>query len=213
MGFVPFFDRGGAVAFVTLPGGLELGKAWRNSGKHLQKKNVFDDFAAAAKHLINLGYTNPDKLAMGGASNGGLLVGATMNLYPELFRVAVPEFGVMDLVDFQKFTGGKWWMEDYGDTLIKTDFFNQLRLSPFHNLRHRKYPATFVTTGNFDDRVVPSHSYRYAARLQEMQRSDRPVLLHTVMGSSHGSGANAKEALRYITNKWTFILSELGVTR
>jgi prolyl oligopeptidase len=210
--YIPFLSRGGVVAVVTLPGGNEYGRAWYDDGRLDKKKNVFDDFAAAARRLIHLGYTRPEKLAIGGGSNGGLLVGATANLYPELFRAAVPEVGVLDLTRFQIFTGGAFWIYNYGDMRQSPEFFNQLALSPYHNLVHRQYPATLVTTADQDDRVVPSHSYKYLARLQTVQSPNRLALLHVRKGGSHSSrtGSTA-EIIKLQVRKWAFIMKELGM--
>jgi prolyl oligopeptidase len=209
---LPWLQRGGVVAMATLPGGLEYGEDWHRAGWRGNKRKVFDDFAAAARHLIAQGYTNPDKIAISGASNGGLLVGATINLYPDLFRVAVPEVGVMDLTKFQLFTGGKWWVDEYGDRMDREAFFNQYSLSPYHQLRPRRYPATLVMTADADDRVVPTHSYKYAARLQQVQDPSRLALLWTRRGGSHGwSTGTVKEAARARAVKWAFIMQELGV--
>lgn len=209
--YLPWYQRGGVVAFVTLPGGLEFGRTWMESGQLNNKKNVFDDFARAGSHLIDLGVTSRSNLAIGGGSNGGLLVGATANLYPNLFAAAVPEVGVMDLINFQRFTGGKWWQADYGNREQPQEFINQFRLSPYHQIRSIAYPAMLVIPADFDDRVVPSHAYRYAARLQELNQSSRPIYLHTRLGSSHGFTGTTDERVRYEANKWTFLIQHLGV--
>ena len=208
--YLPLYKRGGVFAVVTLPGGLEYGRRWQLAGQLHNKRNVFDDFAAAAQHLYDNGISSPEHLAIGGGSNGGLLVGATMNLYPRRFKAAIPEVGVMDLINFQRFTGGKWWMTDYGNRDNAHEFHNQLALSPFHNLKRRRYPATLVIAADFDDRVVPSHSYRYAAKLQNFQRGHNPVLLHTRVGSSHGVTGTEAEEVRYLANKWGFILEQIA---
>lgn len=209
---LPWLKRGGVVAMATLPGGLEFGEEWHKAGALNNKRNVFDDFAAAARHLIDSGYTSSDKIAISGASNGGLLVGATANLYPTLFRAAVPEVGVMDLTKFQLFTGGKWWVDEYGDRDNRTAFLNQYALSPYHNLKRMKYPATLVMTADADDRVVPSHSYKYAARLQEYQDDSRLALIWTRHGGSHSwLTGTVKESALARAVKWAFIMQELDV--
>lgn len=209
--YTPWLKRGGVVALVTLPGGLERGLRWRQAGANFNKHNVFNDFGAAGKALIDAGLTSRDKLVINGGSNGGLLVGATLNFFPDRFRAGVAEVGVLDLVNFQKFTGGKWWMPDYGDREVKSHFLKQYSLSPFHNLKKTAYPATLVITADQDDRVVPSHSYKYAARLQEYQSGAAPVLLHTSIGASHGFIGTRDELLRYQSNKWTFLMRAVGM--
>ncbi len=210
--YLPWLQRGGVVATVTLPGGLEYGEDWHRAGMTDQKKNVFDDFAAASRQLIAQNFTSPAKLAINGGSNGGLLVAATMQLYPSLYRAAVPEVGVLEFTKFQLFTGGKWWITDYGDRNDCTAFRRLYSLSPYHQLRrNQSYPATLVVTGDADDRVVPTHSYKYAARLQQVQSSDRLALLHVRRGGSHGRTATVTENVRYLTNLWTFLLTELEV--
>lgn len=208
--YMPFLKRGGVLAVVTLPGGLEYGEDWHKAGARLNKKNVFDDFASAAKTLISMGYTSSSKLAIGGASNGGLLVGATTNLYPELFRVALPAVGVLDLTNFELFTAGKWWTDEYGFRDNRIDYLNQMKLSPLHNLRNRQYPAVLVTTADLDDRVVPSHSYKYAAKLQQLKANDRKALIYVKRGGSHSRYSGTMESraneFGYI---WNFVLSEL----
>lgn len=209
---VPWLKRGGAVAIVTLPGGMEYGEEWHAAGALFEKRNVFDDFAAAARHLISIGWTRPDKLALAGTSNGGLLVGATMNLYPDLFRAAVPEVGVLDFTKFQLFTSGKWWIEEYGDRDNRASFQHLYSLSPYHQLKPRRYPATLVMTADSDDRVVPSHSFKYAARLQSVQSDDRLALLHVRRGGSHSwrTGTIAEQAKARAV-KWAFLMKELGL--
>jgi prolyl oligopeptidase len=208
---LPWLTRGGVYAVVTLPGGLEFGESWHQAGMRLNKRAVFDDFAAAGRHLVSLGYTSPKKLAIGGGSNGGLLVGSTMNLYPNDFQAAVPEVGVMDLTRFELFTAGKWWTDEYGSRSSARDYRNMLALSPLHNLRRRAYPHTMVMTADLDDRVVPSHSYKYAARLQAVQQDGRDALLYVKRGGSHSSRSGTKAAfLDYITTKWTFLLGAVN---
>lgn len=211
--YLPWLRHGGVVATVTLPGGLEYGEDWHRAGMTDRKKNVFDDFAAASRQLFAQNFTSPAKLAINGGSNGGLLVAATMQLYPSLYRAAVPEVGVLEFTKFQLFTGGKWWISDYGDRNDCTDFRRMYGLSPYHQLRRNaNYPATLVVTGDADDRVVPSHSYKYAARLQQVQQDDRLALLHVRRNGSHGGTATTQETVRYQTNKWTFLFAELGVS-
>jgi prolyl oligopeptidase len=211
--YAPWLTRGGAFAIVALPGGLEYGMKWRNDGTLLNKKNVFEDFASAGRHLIERGYTSSEKLAMEGGSNGGLLVGAVMNLYPDLFKAAVPAVGVMDLLRYQYFGSGANWIPDYGDRNQKEHFFNQLALSPYHNLDPSiRYPATMVVTADFDDRVAPMHSYKYLARLQEYQSAHGGLaLLDRRKASDHGGSDLEKEATRNTASVFAFLLKELNV--
>ncbi|MDJ0764648.1 MAG: prolyl oligopeptidase family serine peptidase [Myxococcota bacterium] len=209
--YLPWYARDGVTAYVTLPGGYEYGEAWHQAGMLHNKKNVFEDFAAAAEHLVNEGLASRHHLAANGASNGGLLVGATVNLYPQLFRVAVPEVGVMDMTRFELFTAGKWWVREYGDRDNADEYHNLLSISPYHNLRFGKYPATLVMTAEFDDRVVPSHSYKYAARLKLRQKGPNPVLLHTARWSSHGRYGTTDEAVKAQATRWSFIIKALGM--
>lgn len=205
--YLPFLMRGGVVATVTLPGGLEFGNNWHRAGMLHNKMNVFNDFAAAGLTLIEKGYTSTRHLAIGGGSNGGLLVGATMNLYPNLFYAAIPEVGVMDMTRFELFTAGKWWTPEYGKRTQEGDFLFQLSISPYHNLRARtRYPNTLVITADADDRVVPAHSYKYAAQLQKYQSKSRDAFLYVKQGASHSSlsGTIASRA-EYLATKWAFI--------
>ena len=210
----PFVSRGGVVAVVTLPGGLEYGEEWHRAGAMLNKRNVFDDFAAAGLALFSQGISQPEKLAIGGGSNGGLLVGATMNLYPNLFQVAVPEVGVMDMTRFELFTAGKWWADEYGYRSNPLHFAHLLSISPYHNLQRAvRYPATLVLTADLDDRVVPAHSWKYAARLQAtVGKTGTPAFLHTKVGGSHSSySGTLADKVQYHTTKWTFIMQHLGM--
>jgi len=208
----PWFKRGGVVAIVTLPGGLEYGENWHKAGALMNKRNCFDDFAAAGRTLIERGMTSNDKIVTHGRSNGGLLVAATMNLYPELFRAAIPGVGVMDLTKFSHWTGGKWWIWEYGDANFAGEARMQLELSPFHNLEARLYPSVLVSTADLDDRVVPSHSYKYAAKLQELHDRAHPALIQIKRGGSHSFQSGSRsEKIRQLANEWTFALKELGV--
>ncbi len=209
--YLPWYRRGGVLAVVTLPGGFEYGEQWHRAGMGHHKINVFEDFAAAAQHLIDRDFTSPHRLAASGGSNGGLLVAAVINLYPQLFRVAIPQVGVMDLTRFSLFTGGKWWMDDYGDRDLADEYRNQLTISPYHNIELRAYPSTLVMTGEFDDRVVPSHSFKYAAQLQLHQLADRPILLHTARWASHGGYGTNDERLKAYASKLAFFIKELAL--
>ena len=212
--YAPFLSRGGAVAIVTLPGGFEYGEAWHRAGSALNKKNVFADFEAAGEHLIDLRYTSRRRLIASGGSNGGLLVGAVINRRPELFAAAVPEVGVMDMVRYQLFTAGSFWIEEYGDSYERRDFRNLLSYSPYHNIRkgrRARYPATLVMTGDLDDRVVPGHSFKYAARLMRRNKSRRPINLLTQDWSGHGGPNSIDASIQAEVSKWTFIFKAVGI--
>lgn len=211
MSATPWFKRGGVFAIATLPGGKEMGENWHEGGRLFQKQNVFTSFGAAAQKLIDLKLTRKEKLAIGGGSNGGVLVGATMNLYPDLFQAAVPEVGVMDMTRYQLFTGGKWWVDEYGTRDEYRSYLNLLQVSPYHNIKRRTYPNTLVITGDGDDRVVPSHSYKYAARLQQAQAQNRAAYLYVRRGGSHGATGTIGENVRGLALKWTFLTQELGM--
>ena len=167
---------GGVFAMANLRGGGEYGKAWHKAGTKTHKQNVFDDFIAAAEHLIEQEYTSPNRLAIQGGSNGGLLVGACMAQRPDLFGACLPAVGVMDMLRFQKFTAGRFWVDDYGNAEENADEFEAIyKYSPYHNLKKgTEYPATMVTTADTDDRVVPGHSFKFAAQLQAAQAGSDP---------------------------------------
>ena len=184
-----WMKMGGIYAQANLRGGGEYGKAWHDAGRLYNKQNVFDDFIAAAQWLIKNKYTSTEKLAIRGGSNGGLLVGACMTQRPDLFGVALPAVGVMDMLRFHKFTAGRFWVDDYGSPDDPKMFKYLLSYSPYHNLRPgTSYPATLITTADTDDRVVPGHSFKFAARLQEDQSGDAPVLIRIETSAGHGAG-------------------------
>jgi prolyl oligopeptidase len=208
---VALLENGFVYASANLRGGGEYGEKWHEAGTKLKKQNVFDDFIAAAEWLIANKYTSSDKLAMNGGSNGGLLVGAVLNQRPDLFKVAIPQVGVMDMLRFHKFTIGWNWIADYGSS-DNPDEFKALRAySPLHNIRETKYPATLITTADHDDRVVPAHSFKYAATLQEKQRGDAPVLIRIETKSGHGASSTAKQ-IETTADIYSFLLYNLGVT-
>ncbi|MEO5571211.1 MAG: prolyl oligopeptidase family serine peptidase [Bacteroidia bacterium] len=184
-----FLENGGIFAMPNLRGGGEYGEEWHKAGTKLKKQNVFDDFIAAAEYLIKEKYTNSSKLAIGGRSNGGLLVGAAMTQRPELYKVAIPTVGVMDMLRFHKFTIGWAWKSDYGTSDNEEEFKALYTYSPLHNLKAGKnYPATLVTTGDHDDRVVPAHSFKFISTLQEKQAGTNPVLIRIDTMAGHGGG-------------------------
>ncbi len=209
---IPFLEQGGIYAQVNLRGGSEYGEEWHLAGTKMQKQNVFDDFIAAAEYLISEGYTSKEKLAIVGGSNGGLLVGACMTQRPDLFRVAIPEVGVMDMLRYHKFTIGWNWASDYGTSEDSKEMFEYLKgYSPLHNLKPgTKYPATLVTTADHDDRVVPAHSFKFAATLQECQAGDAPVLIRIDTKAGHGGGKPLAKVLEEQADIYSFILYNIG---
>ena len=210
---IPVLEQGGIYAQVNLRGGSEYGEEWHLAGTKMQKQNVFDDFIAAAEYLISEGYTSKDKLAIVGGSNGGLLVGACMTQRPDLFRVAIPEVGVMDMLRYHKFTIGWNWASDYGTSEDSKEMFEYLRgYSPLHNLKPgTAYPATLVTTADHDDRVVPAHSFKFAATLQECHQGPNPVLIRIDTKAGHGGGKPLAKVLEEQADIYSFILYNLGV--
>jgi prolyl oligopeptidase len=206
-------ENGGVYALANLRGGGEYGEDWHQGGTKLNKQNVFDDFIAAGEYLVSNGYTSPKYLACEGGSNGGLLIGAVLNQRPDLFRVAFPAVGVMDMLRFHKFTIGWAWVTDYGSSDDETQFKYLLGYSPYHNLKSGlNYPATMVTTSDHDDRVVPAHSFKYAASLQEVYKGDNPVLIRVEVNAGHGAGRPTKMVIDAITDKWSFMFYNMGVT-
>ena len=209
---VVWMERGGVYAVPSLRGGGEYGQAWHEAGTKLKKQNVFDDFIAAAEWLIAHGYTSREKLAISGGSNGGLLVGACLTQRPELFRAALPAVGVMDMLRFHKFTRGWAWTSDYGSPDDATEFRALLAYSPYHNLKAGvNYPATLVTTADHDDRVVPAHSFKFAARLQEVQTGPHPVLIRIDVKAGHGAGKPTGKVIEEAADKFAFLVRELGM--
>jgi prolyl oligopeptidase len=208
-----WMEMGGVFAQANLRGGGEYGKAWHKAGTKLQKQNVFDDFIAAAEWLIQNDYTKPSKLAIQGGSNGGLLIGACMNQRPDLYAAGLPAVGVMDMLRFQKFTAGRFWVDDYGSSDNTEEFKAQYAYSPYHNLKSgTAYPATLVTTADTDDRVVPGHSFKYAARLQEYHTGDNPVLIRIETRAGHGAGKPTSKVIEEIADQWAFLVENLKFT-
>ena len=206
-----WMEMGGVYAQPNLRGGGEYGEEWHEAGKTLDKQNVFDDFIAAAEWLIANDYTRPEKLAIQGRSNGGLLVGAAMTQRPDLFGAALPAVGVMDMLRYHRFTAGRYWVEEYGD-VDDPDQFGALRAySPYHNLsRGTTYPATLVTTADTDDRVVPGHSFKFAAALQDAHEGEPPVLIRVETGAGHGSGKPTSKLIDEYADMWAFLVATLG---
>lgn len=212
VGILVWLEMGGVFAEPNLRGGGEYGKEWHEAGMKLKKQNVFDDFIAAAEWLIANKYTSRDKLAISGGSNGGLLVGACLNQRPDLFRAALPAVGVMDMLRFTKFSRGWMWTSDYGSPDDPTEFKALYAYSPYHNLKPgTAYPATLVTTADHDDRVVPAHSFKYAAALQAAQAGPHPVLIRIETRAGHGAGKPTSKMIEETADKWAFLVRELGV--
>lgn len=209
---VAWMEMGGVYAQPSLRGGGEYGEAWHKAGTKLEKQNVFDDFIAAAEWLIANRYTRSDKLAVQGASNGGLLVGAVMTQRPDLFGACLPGVGVMDMLRFQKFTEGRTWTDDYGSSDNEAEFRAILKYSPYHNVKPGVcYPATLVTTADTDDRVVPGHSFKFAAALQYAQACDKPVLIRIETRAGHGGGKPTSKRIAEVTDLWTFLVENLRI--
>jgi prolyl oligopeptidase len=207
-----WMEMGGVYAVPNIRGGAEYGEKWWRSGIKLQKQNVFDDFIAAAEYLIASKYTSPAKLAISGGSNGGLLVGATLNQRPDLFGAALPAVGVMDMLRFEKFTIGWAWTSDYGSVQNKDEFGALYKYSPLHNIKKGgKYPAVLVTTADHDDRVVPAHSFKYTAALQEAQAGDRPILIRIEVNAGHGAGKPTAKVIQENADVYGFLVKELGM--
>ena len=208
-----FMEQGGIYAQVTLRGGSEYGEAWHRAGMLHQKQNVFNDMIAAAEYLIARGYTRKEKIAVKGGSNGGLLVGACMTQRPDLFRVAIPQVGVLDMLRFQKFTIGWAWVSEYGSSDNAADFDYLLGYSPYHNLRPGvSYPATLITTADHDDRVVPAHSFKFAARLQSLNNGPNPTLIRIDVKAGHGAGKPTSKVIEEAVDVWSFVMYNLGMT-
>lgn len=207
-----WMDMGGVWALACIRGGNEYGKAWHEAATKVRRQNAFDDFIACAEWLIEEGYTSSSRLAIQGGSNGGLLIGAVMNQRPDLFAVCIPEVGVMDMLRFNQFTIGRAWESDYGNPENVDEFFALLRISPYHNLvPGTRYPATLVTTADTDDRVVPAHSFKYAARLQASQGGDAPVLIRIESSAGHGAGTPIRKVLEGVRDIYSFALHNMGV--
>ena len=211
---IALLEQGGIYAVANLRGGGEYGEAWHLAGTQLNKQNVFDDFIAAAEFLIAEKYTSPDYLAAMGGSNGGLLVAATLLQRPDLFKVGFPAVGVLDMLRYHKFTAGAGWSYDYGTSQDSREMFEYLRAySPLHALRAgTAYPAMLITTADHDDRVVPAHSFKFAATIQEKQAGEAPVLIRIETNAGHGAGKPTDKVIAEIADKWSFLLHQMGLT-
>lgn len=210
-----WIENGGVYAMANLRGGNEYGEAWHLAGTKMNKQNVFDDFIGAAEYLIAQGWTKPEHLAIQGGSNGGLLIGATTNQRPELFAVAIPQVGVMDMMRYHLFTIGWNWASDYGTSADSPEMAGYLlSYSPLHNIKDdgTPYPATLVTTADHDDRVVPAHSFKYAAKLQASNTGDAPKLIRIDSKAGHGAGKPVAKVLDEYADIYSFIFYNLGIT-
>jgi prolyl oligopeptidase len=213
-GFSPanlaWMEMGGVYVVANLRGGGEYGEAWHEAGTKLKKQNVFDDFIGAAEWLVNNKVTSPNKLAIGGGSNGGLLVGAAMTQRPELFGAAIPQVGVMDMLRFHKFTIGWAWTSDYGSSENADEFKALVKYSPLHNLKPGTcYPATMITTADHDDRVVPAHSFKFAATAQADQAGGNPVIIRIDTKAGHGAGKPTSKQIEEVADRWGFLTKAL----
>ena len=211
---IPFLEAGGIYASICLRGGSEYGEEWHQQGTKMRKQNVFDDCIAAAEYLVAEGWSSPARMGLSGASNGGLLVGAVINQRPDLFAVALPAVGVMDMLRYHLFTIGWNWASDYGTSADGPEMFSYLRAySPLHTIRNdgTPYPAVFVTTADHDDRVVPAHSFKYAATLQAADTGDRVKLIQIETDAGHGSGKPLSKTLQEQTDSWAFTMWNMGM--
>jgi prolyl oligopeptidase len=207
---IAWLELGGVFAQANLRGGGEYGKEWHEAGTKLRKQNVFDDFIAAAQWLIDNRFTRPDRLAIQGGSNGGLLIGAVMTQRPDLFGACLPAVGVMDMLRFNKFTAGRFWVDDYGSPENPEEFKALYAYSPYHNLKKgTTYPATLVTTADTDDRVVPGHSFKFIAMLQDCQAGDAPVLARIETRAGHGAGKPTAKQIEEVADQWAFLVKNL----
>ncbi len=209
---IVWMQMGGVYASVNLRGGGEYGEEWHQAGTKLHKQNVFDDFIAAAEYLIKNKYTRKEKLAINGGSNGGLLVGAAITQRPDLFGAALPQVGVMDMLRFQRFTAGRFWTDDYGSSDNPEEFRALYAYSPYHNLKKGTvYPPTLITTADHDDRVVPGHSFKFAAAMQEDQAGPAPVLIRIETRAGHGSGKPISKQIEETADQYAFLVKNLGM--
>jgi prolyl oligopeptidase len=207
-----FLDNGGIYVAVNLRGGGEFGEVWHKAGTRELKQNVFDDFIGAAEYLITEKYTSSAKLAIMGGSNGGLLVGACMTQRPDLFKVAIPQVGVLDMLRFHKFTIGWAWASDYGTSETQSGFEYLIKYSPLHNVKSGvQYPATLAFTADHDDRVVPAHTFKFMATLQAHQTGSNPVLVRIETKAGHGAGKPTSKQIDETSDLWAFLFFNLGM--
>lgn len=205
-------ENGGIFAVANIRGGGEYGEKWHVAGTKLNKQYVFDDFKAAAAYLIANKYTSKEKLAIQGESNGGLLIGATITQDPSICKVAFPFVGVMDMLRYHKFTAGAGWAYDYGTADDSKEMFEYLyKYSPVHNVREAAYPATLIMTADHDDRVVPAHSFKFAAALQEKAKGNNPRIIRIETKAGHGAGMSLKQRIEAETDKWSFMFYNMNV--
>jgi prolyl oligopeptidase len=210
---VAWLEQGGVLAVANIRGGGEYGKAWHDAGRLANKQNVFDDFIAAGEYLKAKGYTGKDQLAIQGGSNGGLLIGAVVNQRPDLFAAALPQVGVMDMLRFDRFTAGRYWVDDYGYPSKEADFKTLYAYSPYHNIRAGKpYPAILAATADTDDRVVPGHTFKYTAMLQSMDLGPKPRLVRIETRAGHGSGKPTDKIIDETAADWAFIARWTGLS-
>ncbi|HVT29584.1 MAG TPA: prolyl oligopeptidase family serine peptidase, partial [Lacipirellulaceae bacterium] len=208
--YIDWMEMGGLLAVANMRGGGEYGEAWHLAGKDLNKQNVFDDFIAAAEWLIREGRTSREKLAIMGGSNGGLLVGAVEVQRPDLFGACIPMVGVMDMLRFHEFTAGQFWRDELGNIAKEDEFNSLLAYSPYHNIKKgTHYPPTLIMTADTDDRVVPMHSFKFAAKMQWAQAGDAPILLRIEYRAGHGAGTPVKKQIENATDRWAFLMKEL----
>lgn len=206
-----FLENGAIYAVPNIRGGGEYGEKWHEAGTKLNKQNVFDDFYYASKYLVDNHYTSRSKLAIHGRSNGGLLIGASMTEHPDMAKVAIPTVGVMDMLRYQKFTIGWSWANDYGTSDDSVQFHNLIKYSPLQNVRDTDYPATLITTADHDDRVVPAHSFKFAATLQAHQKGDEPILIRIDHNAGHGGGKPMSKQIDEFGDMWSFVFYNLGM--
>lgn len=209
--YLAWMEMGGIVAVPNLRGGGEYGEQWHLAGKTVDKQNVFDDFIAAAEWLIRERYTSTPRLAIRGGSNGGLLVGAVMTQRPELFGACLPAVGVMDMLRYHRFTAGRFWVDEYGSIDNSDHFAALLKYSPYHNLKPGNYPATLISTADTDDRVVPMHSFKFAAALQHAQQGPAPVLIRIETRAGHGAGTPTTKLIESTADYWAFLVKTLNM--
>jgi prolyl oligopeptidase len=207
-----FLENGGIYTVANMRGGNEYGEEWHKGGMLHNKQNVFDDFIAAAEYLVEKKFTSHEKLAIYGRSNGGLLIGAVMTQRPDIAKVALPTVGVLDMLRYHKFTVGWGWVVEYGSSDEKEHFENLIKYSPLHNVKEGvNYPATMVITGDHDDRVVPAHSFKFAATLQDKYKGNEPMLIRIDVNAGHGSGKPTAKIIDEWTDMWSFTMWNLGI--